>query len=136
MTDFTPISALLGGALLGISALLLLLFNGKIAGISGMLNAAFSKQAGKSWRISFLIGLMIAPLILSHSQWQLPQHIETHWITILIAGLLVGIGTRIGSGCTSGHGVCGLGRLSTRSLVATITFMSVAVLTVFITQLF
>ena len=126
MTTFTPLSALIGGALIGAAAVLLMKFNGRIAGISGILNGALSTVPGdRLWRWLFVGGLILGGL-----SWQLIT--QSPLITrdafpvgqLILAGLLVGFGTRLGSGCTSGHGVCGIARLSPRSLVATIVFLS------------
>ena len=130
---FTPWSALMGGALIGLAAALVILFNGKIAGISGILAGALkSMSMGGYWRLTFLLGLLVAPLVY---QLFLPLpalQIEAGTGRLLLAGLLVGIGTRYGAGCTSGHGVCGLSRLSLRSLIATMSFMGAGFLTVFV----
>ncbi len=132
-SEFTPWSALAGGMVIGIATALFLLFNGRIAGISGIVGGLFRLQKGDtSWRIAFVAGLIAAPLI-----WQLflglPLiHISNNYAALAIAGLVVGIGTRYGSGCTSGHGVCGLSRLSPRSLIATLVFMGTGVATVYI----
>jgi uncharacterized protein len=132
--NFPLYAALLGGMLIGISAALLLLLNGKIAGISGILGGLLtSPGAERYWRQMFLIGLLaggfLTPLITGKP---LDTFIAAPWWLTILAGLLVGIGTRLGSGCTSGHGVCGLARLSPRSLVATLTFIGTAMLTVFV----
>lgn len=133
--QFTPWSALIGGAVIGTGAALLILFNGRIAGISGIVGGLFT--AGRSdagWRIAFISGLLLAPLV-----WQFFQplpliRIDASHVVLAAAGLLVGIGTRYGSGCTSGHGVCGIARRSPRSLVATLIFMSVGMLTVYLVR--
>ncbi|MDA0361041.1 MAG: YeeE/YedE family protein [Proteobacteria bacterium] len=132
---FTPWSSLLGGCLIGFASALLVLTNGKIAGISGILAGVFSARSQeRGWRALFLVGLIGAPVIYSLYA-DLPHSvIETSSIGLVIAGLLVGIGTRIGGGCTSGHGVIGLSRLSLRSLVATITFMFGGFVTVYIVK--
>jgi uncharacterized protein len=133
--NFTLIASLLGGLLIGIAAALLILFNGKIAGISGILGGLISaNRDDRFWRIAFLIGLIIAPTV-----WQMFYPLPTIQISsntplVIIAGLLVGIGTRIGSGCTSGHGVCGISRFSTRSIIATLMFMAVGFMTVFLVR--
>jgi hypothetical protein len=126
-TSFTPGSAIIGGLLIGVAASLLALFNGRIAGISGIVGALFhwksAPQEHLPWRILFILGLLLSGWVYQLF-FTLPEISSKSSMTILIvAGLLVGIGTRLGSGCTSGHGVCGLGRLSFRSLVATISFM-------------
>lgn len=122
--QFTPLSSLAGGAVIGLAVSALILLNGRIAGISGIVGGLFKMQKGDmAWRIAFVAGLVAAPLI-----WQvfvsLPAiRIEGSYAAMAIAGLAVGIGTRYGSGCTSGHGVCGLSRLSPRSIIATLVFM-------------
>lgn len=129
------IQALFGGMLIGGAALLLMLTLGKIAGISGILFHALRPSASdKIWRWSFLVGLVIAPLLTQQFAYSLPLEIKTDMLTLAVAGLFVGIGTKIGAGCTSGHGICGVGRLSKRSLTATATFMLTAFITVFVTN--
>ncbi len=133
--QFTPWASLLGGLLIGLAAAGFVLVNGRIAGISGILGGLLSTGPGdKAWRIAFVGGLLAAPLA-----WQLfaalpAAHTEAGWPLLVVAGLLTGIGTRYGSGCTSGHGVCGLSRLSPRSLVATMTFMGAGFATVYVTR--
>ena len=136
MESFTPASALAGGLLIGASAALLLVLNGRIAGISGILGGLLQPARGEiGWRLAFLAGLFIAPLVYGAFGGVLPAVTSTAPIWLLIiAGLIVGFGTRLGVGCTSGHGVCGIGRGSPRSLVATATFMVTAILTVFTTR--
>jgi uncharacterized membrane protein YedE/YeeE len=130
MEHFTPLSSLLGGALIGLSATLLLISNGRAAGISGILSGIFTTNIeARSWRLAFLLGLLLAGLIAALVHLGPYPSVGPLW-RILLAGLLVGFGTRLGEGCTSGHGVCGLSRLSFRSLVATITFMAVGMLVV------
>jgi len=127
--------ALLGGLLIGSAAALLLLGRGEIAGISGVLgNLLEGRAGGLAWRLLFLAGLLCAPLLWRLSGGTLAVGFPLGGPAIAAAGLLVGFGTRLGSGCTSGHGVCGLGNLSLRSLVATATFMGVAALTVFLVR--
>lgn len=123
--NFTPWSALGGGLLIGTAAAAFVLFNGRIAGISGILGGLLRPARGDiAWRVAFLAGLLIAPL-LYQLVTPLPQiRIEAGGVTLVAAGLLVGLGTRYGAGCTSGHGVCGLSRRSPRSLVATVSFMT------------
>jgi uncharacterized membrane protein YedE/YeeE len=117
--------------LIGAGAATLLLLNGRIAGVSGILGNVVREAAGEqAWRLAFLLGLLVPALVLGTGMTHLPQH----WAWATVSGLLVGAGTQIGSGCTSGHGVCGLANLSTRSLVATLVFMSMAMLTVFIVR--
>src|SRR4051794_13372144 len=111
MTEFTPVSALSGGVLIGASAALLLLVNGRIAGISGILGGLIQPVSGEvGWRLSFLAGLMSAPLVCVAAGNLPPIAIDASPATLAVGGLLVGIGTRLGQGCTSGHGVCGIGR--------------------------
>jgi len=131
---FTPISAAFGGLLVGISASVLWLGLGRIAGISGILGALWTPQAGDiAWRIAFLIGLIVAPLIYASAGGGVPPiTISVSPLLVVAGGLLVGFGTRLGGGCTSGHGVCGLARLSTRSIAATAVFMATAILTSFV----
>ena len=120
--------AIAGGMLIGAGAATLLLLNGRIAGVSGILGNVLRDALGEQgWRVGFLLGLVVPAVILGTGHAQLPPH----WYWAVGSGLLVGAGTQIGSGCTSGHGVCGLANLSTRSLVATLVFMTSAVLTVF-----
>ncbi len=136
MTEFTPVAAAIGGALIGLSAVLLMWFNGRIAGISGILQGAvFSRGAERSWRLAFVAGLVLggALYVLVTGGTLLTREGVSPWL-IVGAGLLVGVGTRLGSGCTSGHGVCGIGRLSPRSLLATLTFMTTGAITVFVVR--
>nr|MBV6630621.1 YeeE/YedE family protein [Oceanococcus sp. HetDA_MAG_MS8] len=130
VTEFTPIPALIGGLLIGSSALLMLGALGRIAGISGIAGNLLQAPAGdRSWRLAFVLGLLggAASYLLFAPADAIHIHIDAGWGLMLGAGLLVGVGTRLGSGCTSGHGVCGIGRLSPRSLVATGVFMAVAI---------
>lgn len=123
---FTPYTALLGGLLIGLSAILLVLLTGRVAGISGIVGGLLKPQHGETlWRLTFVVGLLAAPWL--YAQVVGPFEFESPRSTaaLIVAGLLVGYGTRLGSGCTSGHGVCGLSRLSVRSLVATGIFMAV-----------
>ncbi|WP_417514785.1 YeeE/YedE family protein [Marinobacter sp.] len=132
-SSFTPWTALAGGVLVGLAAASFLLLNGRIAGISGILGGLLTPSAGDiSWRIAFLAGLIGAPALWVLAAELPPIEIEAGYPALIIAGLLVGIGTRYGSGCTSGHGVCGLSRLSPRSLAATLSFMFAGFVTVFI----
>lgn len=126
--------ALLGGVLIGLAAAALLFFNGRIAGISGIVNGLAGQGAGeRGWRIAFLLGLAGAGVLVMKLTGQVYVSPATTPVLVL-AGLLVGFGTRLGNGCTSGHGVCGLARLSLRSLVAVLVFMAAAVFTVFVTR--
>lgn len=133
---FTPWSALAGGALIGLAASLFILLNGRIAGISGIMGGLLSPEPGdRSWRLAFILGMLVAPI--AWAAWGALPHgifIEADYPLLIVAGLLVGISTRFGSGCTSGHGVCGIARLSPRSLMATIAFMAAGFVTVYITR--
>ena len=137
VTEFTPMTATIGGLLIGISAMLMLAFNGRIAGISGIVgNLVSARGHDFNWRAAFTVGLLagaalwigLAPEGMFH------MSVDASFSTMLGAGFIVGVGTRLGRGCTSGHGVCGIGRVSPRSITATITFMAVAVITVFIVR--
>ena len=135
-THFTPWLSLAGGILLGLASAAFILVNGRILGISGILGGLLVPRLGDiGWRIAFLLGIAAAPfvsaLLLPSGYMEAPR-IEAGFIAIAIAGLLVGFGTRYGSGCTSGHGVCGLSRLSPRSLVSTLTFMGLGFLVVYV----
>ncbi|GAK83997.1 probable transmembrane protein [Vibrio ponticus] len=134
MLDVIPWSALFGGILLGCSATLLLLFNGKVAGISGIFNGLFAPSHGDyAWRLIFIVSMVVGGgVAVSFAGFNIPNTESIFSIAFVLAGLLVGAGTRLGNGCTSGHGICGIGRLSKRSIVATLTFMLVAGITVFI----
>jgi uncharacterized protein len=135
--QFTPWASLAGGAAIGIATALLILFNGRIAGISGIVGGLIGgllkpKKGDLGWRIAFISGLIAAPMV-----WQLFSRlpmlqIDGSFTVMVLAGFIVGIGTRYGSGCTSGHGVCGLSRLSPRSVVATLVFMGTGFITVYI----
>lgn len=132
---FTPWSSLAGGLLVGIATAMFLLFNGRIAGISGILGGLLRPLAGDiGWRIAFLFGLAGAPFVYGLAARLPAVHVDADMTTLVVAGLLVGVGTRYGSGCTSGHGVCGLSRLSPRSMVATASFMLAGFATVFIVR--
>jgi len=132
---FTPWSALAGGALIGIATAMFALLNGRIAGISGVIGGLLKPAAGDvAWRAAFVIGLIGAPLVYALFAAVPKPQIAAEYGALVLAGLLVGIGTRYGSGCTSGHGVCGLSRLSPRSLAATVTFMAAGFATVFVTR--
>lgn len=132
-SHFTPWPALAGGALIGLAAALFLLLNGRIAGISGVLGGLLKPVKGDiAWRAAFVLGLVGAPLVYGLFQRLPVPQIDADYATLIAAGLLVGVGTRYGSGCTSGHGVCGLARLSPRSLVATACFMAAGFATVFV----
>ena len=132
---FTPWSALTGGVLIGIAAAMFALLNGRIAGISGVVGGLLKPTAGDvAWRAAFVIGLVGAPLVYALVAALPKPQIAAEYGALVLAGLLVGVGTRYGSGCTSGHGVCGLSRLSPRSLVATVTFMAAGFVTVYVTR--
>ena len=135
---FTPWRSLGGGILIGVAAAMLILFNGRILGVSGIVGGLIPPQAGDfKWRVVFLLGVVSAPLLVcavAPDALMSAPRIDAGNLRIILGGLLVGWGTRYGSGCTSGHGVCGLSRMSLRSLLATISFMGAAVLTVFITH--
>ncbi len=136
MNDFTPLSALAGGVVIGLAATLFLFTHGKVAGISGLFGALLRRESGdRTTALSFVAGLVVAGLLVRLS---FPDAFATSWSaalpTLFVAGLIVGFGTRLGSGCTSGHGVCGISRLSVRSLVATATFMATGFLTVFVVR--
>ena len=131
---FTPIPALLGGIILGLAVALYIHLHGRILGVSGIIGGLTKPQAGDwAWRLSFTLGLLSSPLWAGlFFDLQAIQIIDAGWGALVIAGLLVGLGASYGSGCTSGHGICGLSRLSFRSLVATLTFMGAGFLTVFL----
>lgn len=133
--SFTPWSALLGGALIGLAATLFVLLNGRIAGISGVLGGLLRPASGDiGWRLAFVIGLVAAPLAWGLMATLPAIQVDASTPMLVAAGLLVGVGTRYGAGCTSGHGVCGLSRLSPRSLAATGVFMAAGFVTVFVVR--
>ncbi len=129
-----PWMSLIGGILVGFSALILMLFTGKTAGISGIINGVITRQQGdKVWRVLFLVAMAVGGIIASRLLGgYIPPQYDASLPVIIISALLVGAGTRIGNGCTSGHGICGMGRLSVRSIIATVVFMTTAIMTVFI----
>jgi len=129
---FDPVTPAIGGALIGLGAASLMLLNGRIAGVAGIFGEIFvSKNGDKAWRFAFILGLLAAPLLAGLGGHALPvPQVPGNWPVVILGGLLVGIGTRLGSGCTSAHGMCGIARLSRRSLVATGLFMSAAVIVV------
>jgi hypothetical protein len=134
MNDFAPLGGLIGGALIGAAAALLWLGLGRIAGISGILGA-LARARDRGWRLAFLAGLIAAPLLYGLAGGALPEPgITGSQPALIVGGLLVGYGTRLGGGCTSGHGVCGLARLSPRSLVATCVFLAAGLATVFVAR--
>jgi uncharacterized membrane protein YedE/YeeE len=136
MATFNPTLALLGGALIGLASVLLMMLAGRIAGISGILGGCLSPAAGdRGWRFAFIAGLILAPVASGLLGYALPPpQMPASWSTVVIAGLLVGFGARLGGGCTSGHGVCGIARISTRSIVATVIFMVTAIIVVAIAR--
>jgi hypothetical protein len=134
-THFTPWAALTGGLLLGLASALFILVNGRILGISGIVGGLLRPVRGDvGWRLAFLAGMLAAPVLYALVTVPVAPRVDASWPVVIIAGLLVGAGTRYGSGCTSGHGVCGLSRLSPRSLVATLAFMGAGFVTVFVVR--
>lgn len=134
-SHFTPWTSLAGGLLIGLATAMFLIFNGRIAGISGILGGLLRPASGDiGWRVAFLLGLVISPLAFSVFGTLPEVQVDAGAAVLVVAGLLVGVGTRYGSGCTSGHGVCGLSRRSPRSLVATGAFMFAGFLTVYVTR--
>ena len=133
-TEFTPWASLFGGMLIGVSAVMVMVLFGRIAGIAGISRGALGMSGAGDWqwRLAFIAGLVAAPLLVSTVSGGVEQTVPSNLPMMALAGLLVGGGTALGSGCTSGHGVCGLARLSTRSLVAVLTFMGFASATVFV----
>ena len=136
MTEPNIFGGLIGGALIGLAAVLLLALNGRIAGVSGILGGLITStsRGERFWHLAFIFGLIAGAGLYVLARGGLPLELQAGGLTLLLAGLLVGVGTRLGSGCTSGHGVCGLARRSPRSLVATMIFMVIAALTVFLTR--
>jgi len=131
--SFTPASAAVGGVLIGCAVAMLLLLSGRVAGVSGIVGGLLRPQRGDmAWRIAFVAGLIAAPVIYRLTIAAPVIRIEAPYPTLVVAGLLVGYGTRLGSGCTSGHGICGMSRLSPRSIVATLAFMAAGFVTVFV----
>jgi uncharacterized protein len=135
MANFTPLSAAIGGALIGLASALLMLTLGRIAGIAGIFGEALLGGSDRGWRVAFIAGLIVAPLLAMLAGANVPSpQMPSSWAVIVAAGLLVGIGTRIGGGCTSGHGICGIARISPRSITATMIFMVTAMVVVFFTR--
>jgi uncharacterized membrane protein YedE/YeeE len=134
ITTFTPLEAIAGGSLIGAAAVALMAFHGRIAGMTGILTGAIDhKAADRGWRIAFLLGAILAPALLVFvSGARVPFETNIPLWGVLLSGLMVGVGVTYGSGCTSGHGVCGMARLSARSIVATLTFMATTFVTVFV----
>jgi uncharacterized membrane protein YedE/YeeE len=134
-TAFTPWSALAGGAIIGVAAAMFALVNGRIAGVSGILGGLLRPTLPDlGWRVAFIAGLIVAPIVYVAFAQLPPIVVDASYPVLIVAGLLVGAGTRFGAGCTSGHGVCGLSRASPRSLVATLAFMAAAFVTVFVVR--
>ena len=133
IVNFTPYSALTGGIIIGFAVAIFFYFNGRLVGISGIASNALTEERNKLDNILFLIGLIIGPIIYAlFTQEEISISISNSYLLLIFAGLLVGIGTRISGGCTSGHGISGIGRFSVRSIVATITFMIVGIITVYL----
>jgi uncharacterized membrane protein YedE/YeeE len=132
MAHFTPLSAAIGGALIGLAAVMLMLLAGRVAGVSSITAGIFGVGAiDRAWRLAFVAGLILAPVAAMLAGYHVPlPQMPASWLVIIAAGLLVGFGARLGGGCTSGHGVCGIARLSRRSIAATVIFMGTAVITV------
>lgn len=134
-SNFTPLPALVGGLLIGLAAAMLALLLGRIAGISGIVGGLLKPRSGDiGWRVAFIAGMVLAPMLWAGFTPLPAIQIDAGWGLIAVAGLIVGVGTRYGAGCTSGHAVCGLSRLSPRSMVATAAFMAVGFLTVFVVR--
>lgn len=133
MLHFTPLTALAGGLLIGIAATLFILVNGRVAGVSGIIGGLLRPAAGDVvWRVAFVLGLIMAPVLYGAFTALPVIQLDSGYPALVLAGLLVGIGTRYGSGCTSGHGICGISRLSPRSLMATLLFLATGFVTVFV----
>lgn len=134
MEDFTPLSGLIGGIMIGTAVALMLWLNGRVSGVSGIVGGMVERRAGAGWRLAFIGGLILGPLAYALLAGPVTVSMQASLPVLAVAGLLVGFGTRLGSGCTSGHGLCGIARLSRRSITATAVFMGVAALTVFVTH--
>lgn len=131
-----PWTALLGGMLLGLSAALLMLFSGKIAGISGIVAGVINPKHNQvSWKVAFVVGMILSAFVIQTFGFSLPEVIDQNLFLVVIAGLCVGFGTRLGNGCTSGHGIVGVGRFSKRSIIATLIFLASGIIVVFIRQM-
>ena len=136
MVNFTPIHSFIGGLLIGMAVILFFISNGRLAGVSGIVNNSLTISQNRTVNLLFLFGLILGPVIfMIFTQNTIPFSMTTSIPIIIFGGLLVGIGTKIGSGCTSGHGVCGISRFSIRSIVATVLFIFAAMMTVFIFKL-
>lgn len=134
-THFTPWTSLAGGIVLGIASAVFILLNGRILGISGIVGGLLRPRSGDvGWRLAFVLGMLAAPTLYFLLAGPTTARIDAGWLTLIVAGLLVGAGTRYASGCTSGHGVCGLSRLSPRSLAATLAFMAAGFVTVYLVR--
>ena len=136
MQNFTPVAGTIGGLLIGAAAALFVLLHGRVAGIAGILGGLVEDRSGEAgWRLAFVLGIVVGPLlVLAAGEFGPPIAIDASWPVLVAGGLLVGFGTRLGSGCTSGHGVCGIARLSPRSLLATFLFMEAGMATVFVVR--
>ena len=135
MENFTPVSGFIGGLLIGLSTVLMILLNGKVAGISGIVGGLLARKGSEvGWRAVFVVGLLLGAFVyILATGGALPVYVQASLPVMVVAGLLVGFGTRLGSGCTSGHGIVGIARFSKRSIVATLVFMATAIITVFVT---
>ena len=129
------LQVVIGGVLIGLASAVLMATNGRIAGISSIVHRAFFVRGEESWTVWFVLGLVLGPAVMLLAGWVSPPIVDIGWGSIILGGLLVGMGTKIGSGCTSGHGVCGMGRFSIRSVVAVVVFMSVGIMTVLLMRL-
>jgi uncharacterized membrane protein YedE/YeeE len=136
MANFAPISAAIGGALIGLAAVLLMFLNGRIAGVAGVFAGLIDPvSTDRGWRAAFIAGMILAPLSAALIGYTIPvPQMPASLVTVVVAGLAVGFGTRIANGCTSGHGVCGIARLSPRSITATVVFMAAAIVVVALTR--
>lgn len=135
MTEFTPLQSLLGGGLIGLAAVLLMAFHGRIAGMTGILSGVLSSAGDRGWRVAFLSGAIAAPFLITRlAGLEIPFDSTTPFFWIIVSGLIVGVGVTLGGGCTSGHGICGNARLSPRSIVATVTFMLTTGMTVYVVR--
>lgn len=137
MYNFTPVSALVGGVIIGLSVVLYFYSTGRLAGISGIFENAISKSSKRASNVLFLVGLVVGPMIIYYlilPNKPIAFEITSSYLLIVVGGFLVGFGTRLGGGCTSGHGICGIGRLSVNSMIATAIFVGTGIITVFILQ--